>query len=178
MTLPPLQRGGSLEEELFVYLAELIKKKKQVGLASSLGCEARCEAVLRLKNSNKDLLSASFLEENIIPQEVSGRAVKLKEIQDEDTSPSKNTGKIPLEVEGFKPPQEEVVPIYRSVRTHRSPGRLCQNVEVEEHTLRLLLEEIHVTWAHLKKKPIRLQLYTKSDKENAYSGWRWRHDSL
>ncbi|GKA59364.1 retrotransposon protein, putative, ty1-copia subclass, partial [Tanacetum coccineum] len=37
MTLPPLQRGGSLEEELFVYLAELIKKKKQVGLASSLG---------------------------------------------------------------------------------------------------------------------------------------------
>ncbi|GKD82428.1 hypothetical protein Tco_1349267, partial [Tanacetum coccineum] len=35
-----------------------------------------------------------------------------------------------------------------------------------------LLEEIHVTWAHLEKKRTRLQLYTKVDKENAHSGWR------
>nr|GEU37998.1 hypothetical protein [Tanacetum cinerariifolium] len=41
-----------------------------------------------------------------------------------------------------------------------------------------LLEEIHVTWTHLEKKRTRLQLYTKSDEENAYSGWRRRHDSL
>ncbi|GJZ61495.1 hypothetical protein Tco_0617632 [Tanacetum coccineum] len=34
--LPPLQRGGSLEKELSCFLAELIKKKKQVGTASSL----------------------------------------------------------------------------------------------------------------------------------------------
>nr|GEU42139.1 hypothetical protein [Tanacetum cinerariifolium] len=34
------------------------------------------------------------------------------------------------------------------------------------------LEEIHVTWAHLRKKRTRLQLYTKVDEENAYSGWR------
>nr|GEX63485.1 hypothetical protein [Tanacetum cinerariifolium] len=32
-----------------------------------------------------------------------------------------------------------------------------------------LLEEIHVTWAHLEKKQTRLQLYTKYDEENAYS---------
>ncbi|GKB30575.1 retrotransposon protein, putative, ty1-copia subclass [Tanacetum coccineum] len=38
-------------------------------------------------------------------------------------------------VEGFKPPQEEVVPIRRSARTHRAPGCLCLNVEVEEHSL-------------------------------------------
>ncbi|GJS45681.1 retrotransposon protein, putative, ty1-copia subclass [Tanacetum coccineum] len=60
---------------------------------------------------------------------------KLEENQDEDTSPSKNTSEIPVEVEGFKPPQEEVVPIRRSVRTHRAPDRLCLNVEVEEHSL-------------------------------------------
>ncbi|GKA43393.1 hypothetical protein Tco_0736117 [Tanacetum coccineum] len=36
----------------------------------------------------------------------------------------------------------------------------------------------HVTWAYLEKKQTRLQLYTKSDDENAYSGWRQRHDSL
>ncbi|GKD09732.1 retrotransposon protein, putative, ty1-copia subclass [Tanacetum coccineum] len=42
---------------------------------------------------------------------------------------------ISQEVEGFKPPQEEVVPIRRSARTHRAPDRLCLNVEVEEHSL-------------------------------------------
>ncbi|GJW60883.1 retrotransposon protein, putative, ty1-copia subclass [Tanacetum coccineum] len=42
---------------------------------------------------------------------------------------------IPMEVEGFKPPQEEVVPVCRSARTHRAPDRLCLNVEVEEHSL-------------------------------------------
>ncbi|GJY00404.1 retrotransposon protein, putative, ty1-copia subclass [Tanacetum coccineum] len=53
-----------------------------------------------------------FLEKNLISQEASGRAV-----------------------EGFEPPQEDVAPIYRSVRTHRAPERLCLNVEVEEHSL-------------------------------------------
>ncbi|GJX69768.1 retrotransposon protein, putative, ty1-copia subclass [Tanacetum coccineum] len=36
---------------------------------------------------------------------------------------------------GFEPPQEEVIPIRRSERTHRAPNRLCLNVEVEEHSL-------------------------------------------
>ncbi|GKB09485.1 retrotransposon protein, putative, ty1-copia subclass [Tanacetum coccineum] len=78
---------------------------------------------------------AEFLEKNLISQEVSGRAVELEEIQDEDTSPSENTSEIPMEVEGFEPPQEEVVPVRRSARTHRAPDRLCLNVEVEEHSL-------------------------------------------
>nr|GEZ80052.1 hypothetical protein [Tanacetum cinerariifolium] len=43
--------------------------------------------------------------------------------------------KIPMEVEGFKPPQEEVIPVRRSERTHRAPTRLCLNVEVEKHSL-------------------------------------------
>nr|GEY21373.1 retrotransposon protein, putative, Ty1-copia subclass [Tanacetum cinerariifolium] len=34
------------------------------------------------------------------------RVVELKEIQDEDTSPSKNTSEYLVEAEGFKPPQE------------------------------------------------------------------------
>ncbi|GJS08477.1 retrotransposon protein, putative, ty1-copia subclass [Tanacetum coccineum] len=40
-----------------------------------------------------------FLKKNLISQEVSGRVVDIEEIQDEDTSPSKNTNKIPMEVE-------------------------------------------------------------------------------
>ncbi|GJS73743.1 retrovirus-related pol polyprotein from transposon TNT 1-94 [Tanacetum coccineum] len=52
---------------------------------------------------------AEFFEKNLITQEVSGRAKGLEEIQDEDTSPFEITNEIPMEVEGFKPPQEEVI---------------------------------------------------------------------
>nr|GEX53796.1 hypothetical protein [Tanacetum cinerariifolium] len=44
---------------------------------------------------------AEFFEKNLLSQEVSGRAGELKEIQDEDTSPSENTSEIPMEVKGF-----------------------------------------------------------------------------
>nr|GEV74637.1 hypothetical protein [Tanacetum cinerariifolium] len=56
-----------------------------------------------------------FLEKNLLSQEVSGRAVELEEIQDEDTPPSDNTSKIPMKVEGFKPPLEEVIPVHNQV---------------------------------------------------------------
>ncbi|GKE48873.1 retrotransposon protein, putative, ty1-copia subclass [Tanacetum coccineum] len=78
---------------------------------------------------------AEFLEKNLISQEVSVRVVELEKIQDEDTSPSENTSKIPMEVKCFEPPQEEVIPVCRSVRTHRDLERLCLIVEVEEHSL-------------------------------------------
>ncbi|GJR51806.1 retrotransposon protein, putative, ty1-copia subclass [Tanacetum coccineum] len=78
---------------------------------------------------------AGFFEKSLITQEVSGRAIDLEEIQNVDTSPSKITSEIPIEVEGFKPPQEEVIPIHRSERTHRAPTRLGLNVEAEEHSL-------------------------------------------
>nr|GEW66990.1 hypothetical protein [Tanacetum cinerariifolium] len=55
---------------------------------------------------------AEFFEKNLITQKVSGRAVGLEKIQDEDTSPSEITSEIPMNVKGFKPPQEEVILIY------------------------------------------------------------------
>nr|GEV13554.1 hypothetical protein [Tanacetum cinerariifolium] len=76
-----------------------------------------------------------FFEKNLITQEISGRAGDLEKIQDEDTSPSEITSEIPMEVEGFEPPQEEVIPIRRSERTHRAPDRLCLNVKVKEHSI-------------------------------------------
>nr|GEY89583.1 hypothetical protein [Tanacetum cinerariifolium] len=78
---------------------------------------------------------AEFFEKNLLSQEVSGRAGDLEEIQDEDTSPSEITSEIPMEVEGFEPPQEEKAPVYRFERPHQAPDRLCLNVEVEEHSL-------------------------------------------
>nr|GEW27637.1 hypothetical protein [Tanacetum cinerariifolium] len=86
---------------------------------------------------------AEFLKKNILSQEISGRAKELEEIQYEDTSPFENTSDIPTEVEGFEPPQKEVVPIRRSTRTHRALDRLCLNVEVEDQILRDLNEPIN-----------------------------------
>ncbi|GJS20883.1 zinc finger, CCHC-type containing protein [Tanacetum coccineum] len=56
-----------------------------------------------------------FLEKNLISQEASGREVELREIQDKDTSTSKNTSKNLVAPEGFEPPQEDVAPVCRSV---------------------------------------------------------------
>ncbi|GJU87509.1 retrotransposon protein, putative, ty1-copia subclass [Tanacetum coccineum] len=75
-----------------------------------------------------------FLENNLISQEASGRVVELEEIQDEDTSPSENTSEHLVEAESIVH-QEDVVPIRRFERTHRSLECLCLNVEVEEHSL-------------------------------------------
>ncbi|GKD21889.1 retrotransposon protein, putative, ty1-copia subclass [Tanacetum coccineum] len=55
--------------------------------------------------------------------------------KDEDTSPFEITSEIPMEVEGFEPPQEEDIPIHRSERTRRAPNHLSINVEADVHSL-------------------------------------------
>ncbi|GKC70860.1 hypothetical protein Tco_1116743, partial [Tanacetum coccineum] len=52
---------------------------------------------------------AEFFEKNLITQEVSRRAINLKEIQDEDISPSKITSEIPIEVLVDLPPDCKTV---------------------------------------------------------------------
>ncbi|GKA62173.1 retrotransposon protein, putative, ty1-copia subclass [Tanacetum coccineum] len=76
-----------------------------------------------------------FFEKNLITQEVSGKAIDLEEIPNEDTSPSEITSKIPMKVKGFKPPQEEDILICRSQRTRRASNHLSLNVEAKEHSL-------------------------------------------
>nr|GEX10556.1 retrotransposon protein, putative, Ty1-copia subclass [Tanacetum cinerariifolium] len=63
-----------------------------------------------------ELWYVEFLKKNLLSQEISWRAEELEEIQDEDTSPSKKTSEIPIEDEGFEPPQEEFVPVCRAIR--------------------------------------------------------------
>nr|GEW19935.1 retrotransposon protein, putative, Ty1-copia subclass [Tanacetum cinerariifolium] len=58
----------------------------------------------------------------MIKGEVSERAIDLEEIQDKDTSPSEITSEIPIEVKGFEPPQEEVIPICRNTIHDRQYG--------------------------------------------------------
>nr|GEX73653.1 retrovirus-related Pol polyprotein from transposon TNT 1-94 [Tanacetum cinerariifolium] len=200
--MPPLQGGGSLEEELSCFLDELLKKKKQVGSAilqdydresaTSIlnmvptkkvdktpyelwyekvlnlsylkvwGCEAlvkrdtpeklqqrsvKCIFIEYPKETigyyfyflpeNKIVVAryVEFFKKNLITQEVSRRAIDIEEIQNKDTLSSKITSKIFMEVEGFEPPQKEVILIRRSEWTHRAPNRLCLNVKVDEHSL-------------------------------------------
>ncbi|GKB76864.1 G-type lectin S-receptor-like serine/threonine-protein kinase [Tanacetum coccineum] len=80
-----------------------------------------------LENKIVVAMYTELLEKNLLSQEVSGRAKELEEIQDKETLPSENTSKIPMEVEGFEPPQEEVDHRSLSRKTHRDPERLCQN---------------------------------------------------
>nr|GEY26125.1 hypothetical protein [Tanacetum cinerariifolium] len=62
---------------------------------------------------------------------------------------------IPMKVEGFEPPQEEVILIRRSERALRAPNRLCLNVKVDEHSLEDLNEPASYKVA---------MLYSKSNK--------------
>ncbi|GKB35426.1 retrotransposon protein, putative, ty1-copia subclass, partial [Tanacetum coccineum] len=78
------------------------------------GCEALVKRDTPDKLEQRSVKYAEFFEKRLISQEISGRAVDLEEIQEEeDTTPSEITSNIPQEVEGFEPPQEEVIPIRR-----------------------------------------------------------------
>ncbi|GKF39284.1 retrotransposon protein, putative, ty1-copia subclass, partial [Tanacetum coccineum] len=68
--------------------------------------------------------------------------------------PSEITSKIPIEVEGFKPPYEEEALVCRSVRTHRAPERLCLNVEVEEHSLGILMNLLTIKLQSMKDNQV------------------------
>ncbi|GJU11793.1 retrotransposon protein, putative, ty1-copia subclass [Tanacetum coccineum] len=97
-----------------------------------------CKALMKRDTADKleqRSVKCIFIGYPMETMEVSGRAMDLEEIQDEDTSPSEITSKIPMEVECFEPPQEEEIPIRRSERTRRAPNRLCLNVEAEEYSL-------------------------------------------
>ncbi|GJR38875.1 retrotransposon protein, putative, ty1-copia subclass [Tanacetum coccineum] len=170
---------GHWKRNCLVDLAELIKKQNQefkdylkaCGIVQQLtppytpqhngAFERRNRTLLDMVRSMMNLttLSLSFWDYaletairilNMVPtKKWEGR---LEEIQDKDRLPSKNTSEIPMEVEGFEPPQEEVVPVRRSARTHRAPDRLCLNVEVEEHSLGDLNEPTNYKAAILDPK--------------------------
>ncbi|GJZ48054.1 hypothetical protein Tco_0601886 [Tanacetum coccineum] len=115
-----------------------VHKKKAIGNKKGI-----------LKSTEDESLDNAYLvyqqddKENVVPPIVPkseatdllgiihtiGRPWIMKRISREDTSPSKITSEIPIDVEGFEPPQEEVIPVRRSERTHRALDHLCLNVE-------------------------------------------------
>nr|GEV63179.1 hypothetical protein [Tanacetum cinerariifolium] len=78
---------------------------------------------------------AYFLEKDFILQKERGRIVEL---EDEDILPSENTIEHHIEKESLAPivsQVEGVIPIHRSIKTHKSPDRLCLNVEIDPDRL-------------------------------------------
>ncbi|GKE76902.1 retrotransposon protein, putative, ty1-copia subclass, partial [Tanacetum coccineum] len=78
---------------------------------------------------------ANFLEKDFILRKESGRIVEL---EDEDILPSENTSEHSIEEESLAPivsQEEDVIPVRRSIRTHKAPNRLCLNVEIDPDRL-------------------------------------------
>ncbi|GJU78159.1 retrotransposon protein, putative, ty1-copia subclass [Tanacetum coccineum] len=78
---------------------------------------------------------ADFLEKGI---SYFKRSCGESELDDEDILPSENTSEHPIEEESLAPivsQEEDVVPVRRSVRTHKAPDRLCLNVEIDPDRL-------------------------------------------
>ncbi|GJW92041.1 retrotransposon protein, putative, ty1-copia subclass [Tanacetum coccineum] len=84
---------------------------------------------------------ADFLEKVFILQKIVGEKVR---IDDEDICvPSENTSEHPIEEESLAPivsQEEDVVPVRRSVRTHKASNRLCLNVKIDPHRLSFNIE--------------------------------------
>ncbi|GKD48316.1 retrotransposon protein, putative, ty1-copia subclass [Tanacetum coccineum] len=64
-----------------------------------------------------------------------GKVPNLSYLKMKNITILKNTRKIPMEVDGFEPPQKEEISIRRSERTRRAPNHLCLNKEAQEHSL-------------------------------------------
>ncbi|GJV62164.1 hypothetical protein Tco_1468264 [Tanacetum coccineum] len=127
--LPQGKEVGHWKRNRPVYLAELQKKRKKVGFASS-SANYKLEFVVSVGsrfwltkdfvNDFTDIGISAFKECPLKPSHKprnQWRAVDLDEIQEEeDTTTSEITSNIPQEAEGFEPPQEEVIPIRRCTR--------------------------------------------------------------
>ncbi|GJR07876.1 retrotransposon protein, putative, ty1-copia subclass [Tanacetum coccineum] len=121
-----------------IYTIELFSFPKNFWVYDT-GCGTHvCNIKQGLRGAKK--LKRDFLEKDFILQKESGRNVEL---DDEDILPSENTSEHPIEEESLAPivsQEEDVVPVRRSVRTHKAPNRLCLNVEIDPDRLSFNIE--------------------------------------
>nr|GEX26080.1 hypothetical protein [Tanacetum cinerariifolium] len=78
-----------------------------------------------------ELWYVEFLEKKLISQKSCGRAVELEEIQDEDTSPSENTCKIPIKVKDFERPQEDETLVRRFKMDNSKLGNILMQERLD-----------------------------------------------
>ncbi|GJX38770.1 retrotransposon protein, putative, ty1-copia subclass [Tanacetum coccineum] len=127
-----------------VYLAELLKKKKQVGSASSSESATRILNMVLTKKVDKTPYALWYGK---VPNLSYLKVWGCKELVKRDTHNKLQQRSVkcifigyPKETMGYYfyfPPENKIV-VARSKRTHRAPDRLCLNVEAEEHHLRIL----------------------------------------
>ncbi|GJT56871.1 hypothetical protein Tco_0991925, partial [Tanacetum coccineum] len=87
------------------------------------------------------------------PYKLCRRVVELEDIQDEDTSPSENTSKIPMEVEGFEPPQE-IKRILDDLRVTAAQAQWTGKVPIKV-LLQCLLQKLNTSEAGMEAVWIR-----------------------
>nr|GEV07379.1 hypothetical protein [Tanacetum cinerariifolium] len=178
---------GHWKRNCHVYLAELMKKKKKKKTGgqnvafTSLGYPKETMGYyFYYPPENKIVVEryADFLEKD-------GRIVEL---EDEDILPSENTSEHPIEEENLAPivsQEEDVIPVRRSVRTHKAPDRLCLNVEidpdrlcfnveVEEHSLGALNEPANYKAALLDPEFEKWLVAMNAEMQSMYDNKVWR----
>ncbi|GJT86919.1 retrotransposon protein, putative, ty1-copia subclass [Tanacetum coccineum] len=80
--------------------------------------------------------NAEFFENDVIDHEASGSLEDLEIIQEEDTHPSLDASLNHEEDDQeIDEPQSDINPIRMSIRTRRSPDRMCLYIDAEEHEL-------------------------------------------
>ncbi|GJS09399.1 hypothetical protein Tco_0366195 [Tanacetum coccineum] len=87
---------------------------------------------------------------------------------DEDILPSENTSEHPIEEESLAPivsQEEDVVPVRRSVRTHKAPNRLCLNVEIDPDRLSFNIEVEEHNLGDLNEHPLLIYKAALSEPE-------------
>nr|GEV10291.1 hypothetical protein [Tanacetum cinerariifolium] len=127
----------------------------------------------------------NFLEKDFILQKESER---ILELEDEDILPSENSSEHPIEEESLTlivSQEENVIPVRRSVKTHKAPDRLCLNieidpdrlcfnVEVEDHSLGDLNESANYKAALSEPKLEKWLVAMNAEMQSMYDNKVWR----
>nr|GEZ55736.1 hypothetical protein [Tanacetum cinerariifolium] len=131
---------GKMERKPYTHQVE--RAKDQLGLIYTDVCGA-FKIVSRQRASYFVTFTNDFSQNGLIPQKASEGLEDLEIIQEEDTHPfidtSLNHKEDDLEIDE---PQSDIIPIRRSTRTRNAPDRMCLYIDVEEHELGDLDNEV------------------------------------
>nr|GFB90051.1 retrotransposon protein, putative, Ty1-copia subclass [Tanacetum cinerariifolium] len=101
LTPPYTPQHNGMSERRNRTLLDMVRSMMNLTTLSLSFWDYALESAKRILNM---VPTKKFIEKNLITQEVSGRAIDLKEIQDEDTSPFEITSKISMEALVDLPP--------------------------------------------------------------------------
>ncbi|GJS73707.1 retrotransposon protein, putative, ty1-copia subclass [Tanacetum coccineum] len=109
LTLPYTPQHNGVSERMNRTLLDMVRSMMNLTTLPLSFWDYALESTTRILNMVPTKKVDKTPYELWVGKKVSGSAGELEEIQDEDTLPSEITSEIPMEVEGFEPPQEEEI---------------------------------------------------------------------